>query len=137
MNNKNLPEIVLGVVVNSKKEVLIIQRAKEEKGSGNVTLSWAFPGGKVEKDETTTNAVTREIFEETGYNVSENNIISEREHPQFPVYVYYFNCTLRDDMQKGKIQDNEIKDLKWVHIKKLKQYFKTDLDKKVAQYLEI
>lgn len=136
MNQDNLPEIVLGIIKQNGK-VLIIQRAKEEKGSGDVKLSWAFPGGKVEEGETKEQAVERELLEETGYEVEVKDVISERQHPQFPVYVYYIECKLKSDHPVQQPQDEEIKEVKWAKISELTNYFTTNLDPKVAEYLKI
>jgi len=137
MNKENLPEIVLGITKNKNSEVLIIQRAKEEKGTGNVKLSWAFPGGKVEDGETKETAAEREVLEETGYQGKATSIISERKHPQFPVYVYYIECNLESDEQTSQPQDEEIKQIKWVKSSDLMNHFTTNLDPKVAEYLGI
>lgn len=135
MNTERLPEIVLGITLNNDHQVLIIQRAKEEKGTGNVTLSWAFPGGKVENDESKEKAVQRELLEETGYQIIVSSVISERQHPQFPVYVYYFECKLSSNIPVEESTDDEIKEVKWVNPTELGTYFTTDLDFKVAEHL--
>jgi len=132
--SKELKKIALGIVIK-KDKVLIIQRAKEEKALNNTKLSWVFPGGEIEKGESPEQTVIREIMEETGYEVSPLNIISERQHPQFPVHIYYLACKLRLNKFLSSISDEEIKKVKWVEISKLKDYLTTDLDKKVAEYL--
>ncbi|MBN1463013.1 MAG: NUDIX hydrolase [Paludibacteraceae bacterium] len=88
--------IALDIVTNYKGEILIIKRKKKEEGTNDVTLSWAFPGGKVEKDEDVKDAAAREVLEETCYNVGIKDEISCREHPQFPVYVHYIVCEISD-----------------------------------------
>ena len=54
----------------------MVKRAKQE---GN--LLWAFPGGKVEDGETGEEACIREVYEETGVNVSILSLLGERVHP--------------------------------------------------------
>ncbi len=137
MNTNKLPEIALGIVKNQKDEVLIIQRAKIEKGSGNVKLSWAFPGGKVEDGETKEQAAEREVLEETGYKVKATSTISERQHPQFSVYVYYIECKPESENGIQKPSDEEIKEVKLIKSSELLNYFTTNLDPKVSEYLEI
>ena len=136
MNNQKLPELVLGII-KKDNQTLIIQRAKEERGTDNIKLSWAFPGGKVETGETKDIAVVRELLEETGYQAEVVGIISERQHPQFPVYVYYIECNLKSDTPIQQIQDEEIKEVKWVSTPELMNYFTTNLDPKVADYLGV
>lgn len=137
MNKEKLPEIVLGIITAEKQQALIIQRAREEKGSGDVRLSWAFPGGKVEEGETKEEAIEREVLEETGYKIMPISIISERRHPQFPVYVYYFKCELKADKPLQAPQDEEIKEVKWIATSELMNFFTTNLDSKVAEHLGI
>ncbi len=126
--------ISLGIVKNANGDVLIIERAKEERGTGNIKLSWAFPGGKRE-NESEKQAAEREVLEETGYKVKAKEIISERQHPQFPVYVYYIQCEMEDEKQISKPQDGEIKQVKWVRPAELSKYLTTDLDPRVASYI--
>lgn len=71
-----LKRIVLAVVVRGST-VLMIERRNKEKGGGGNTLSWAFPGGKIENSETVFEAVARETLEETGYSVNPKIIIDE------------------------------------------------------------
>ena len=135
MNKLNLPEIVLGIVKNSDSKILIIQRAKVEKGTDEVKLSWAFPGGKIENSETKEKAVEREILEETGYIVKACKIINEKQHPQFPVYVYYIECFLVNDKSVTTPDPNEIKQVLFVGCNDLSKYFTTSIDDKVIEFL--
>jgi len=128
--------ISLGIIQNENGEVLIIQRAKEEKGTGEVNLTWAFPGGKIEEGEDNVGACAREVLEETGFSVEINKEISGRKHPQFPVYVYYMSGNLLSSDQ-GAYDKNEIRDVKWVKADDLKNYFTTDFDTKVQEFLGI
>ena len=128
--------IALGIVTNKDGEVLIIQRKKQEKGAGHAVLHWAFPGGKVEDGETISEATKREVLEETGYTVEVEREISSREHPQFPVYVYYSACkvTSRQPLEKS---DREVNQIKWVKPKDLQDIFTTDFDEKVKKFLNV
>ncbi|OGC50847.1 hypothetical protein A2716_02325 [candidate division WWE3 bacterium RIFCSPHIGHO2_01_FULL_40_23] len=128
--------IALAIVKNLKEEVLIIKRRKVEKGSGDAKLTYAFPGGTVEDEEKTTATAVREAKEETGYTVIARNIISERNHPQFPVRVVYVVCQLSSE-DHSQPDDEEVVEVLWVAVLKLSEYFTTDLDPKVAYYLGI
>lgn len=57
--------VVIGIILNSHREVLIAQRlAHQEKGG-----LWEFPGGKVEANETAFQALQREFKEEIGIEI--------------------------------------------------------------------
>ncbi|MCW5952110.1 MAG: NUDIX hydrolase [Propionibacteriaceae bacterium] len=53
------------VVVNEADEILLTWY----NGEGLTTPKWTMPGGGVEFDETLTDAVVREVHEETGYRI--------------------------------------------------------------------
>src|SRR3989344_113324 len=60
-----MKKVVNAIILNSsKKKVLIIKR----KG-GIHSNKWAFPGGIVEKNETSKQALAREVKEELGLNI--------------------------------------------------------------------
>jgi len=62
---KTTPRVLLvnrAIVLNSKKQILAIQRsAKDSWGPGK----WELPGGKLEEGQDISNALEREVFEET------------------------------------------------------------------------
>jgi len=131
MNSK----ISVSITKNKLGKVLIIQRVRPEKGSDGTHLVWAFPGGRIETDETPEFAAARETSDETGFTVKPIKIISERQHPQFDYYIYYIACDLDLSKVKPANEVHEIEKSKWVDPTELKDYFETDLDSKVAKYL--
>lgn len=58
------PEISVGAVVVVHGHLLLIERGREPARG-----QWSVPGGRVEFGETLTQAVVREVAEETGLNV--------------------------------------------------------------------
>ncbi|MBD3208561.1 MAG: NUDIX domain-containing protein [Candidatus Nealsonbacteria bacterium] len=128
--------INLGVVRNKKGEILIIRRAEEERGKGEVVLTWAFPGGTQRLNETREECVVREVLAETGYKVKPIKEISARLHPQFPVFIVYHLCSLTSDgSMKGTIEPHEVSEIKWVKPKEIKFFFTTDFESKVKKEL--
>lgn len=60
------PRVLLvnrAIVLNDKKEILLIQRAKDDSTDPNL---WEFPGGKLDAGQDISNALEREVLEETG-----------------------------------------------------------------------
>ena len=66
--------IALGIVVDDRN-VLVIERQQREIGRSGKPIVWAFPGGKIEEEETPEQAAVREIEEETGFLVDRENPI--------------------------------------------------------------
>ena len=59
------------VILNEADEILL----SWFNGEGVATPSWTLPGGGVEYDETLTDAVVREVYEETGYHVEVGELL--------------------------------------------------------------
>lgn len=55
--------------------VLLLRRAHKPEGN-----TWALPGGKVDHDETDTQAMIRELFEETGYTAEASQVELLNKH---------------------------------------------------------
>lgn len=117
-----------GIVINNDRVLL------NEFGGGEY---YNIPGGGVEPGETVKQAVVREIFEESGLNVSVGDLIYVLEYePNNCNFIYgkkssislVFRCFLSggDNITKPSIPDidpdNEelISEPKWVEISKLK-----------------
>jgi len=130
--------INLGIVLNSKNEVLMIRRKKKETGSDGSILEWAFPGGKQRFDETREQCVKREILAETGYDVESIKQISLKMHPQFSVFIVYHLCHLNrpKPVQKPK-EPHEVAEIRWVKIGDIKELITTKLNPDVAKELGI
>lgn len=81
------PEILrvaLGAIFKDGK-VLLVERAKRE---GDLT--WGFPGGKIDPGEDASNAVFREVLEETGIECNELTFLGELLHEKRGVHISYW-----------------------------------------------
>ena len=58
-------------VIKCKDEYLVLKRKNNDEEMAGV---WEFPGGHAEFGEDLTNALTREIFEETGVKINTDSI---------------------------------------------------------------
>lgn len=64
---ENIDKFVVGIFVQNKASILVLQRLEDDSYPG----MYEVPGGEVETNEEITEAITRELKEETGLEVSE------------------------------------------------------------------
>jgi len=64
-----LVHVAVAIILNKNKEVLISLRAKDTHQGG----LWEFPGGKLEKSESVSDALNREIYEELNISISKTS----------------------------------------------------------------
>lgn len=109
------PPIAAAVIIQDGAVLLVRRRVKE--GS----LSWQFPAGEVEADESPEVAAAREANEETGITVANGKNLGERIHPntgRTMVYVAF-------DSTNGEatvVDDDELDSLAWVKHSELTTY---------------
>ena len=116
-------------IVNKDNKVLMVKRAKKE---GD--LLWVFPGGKIEDGETSEQACIREVFEETGLNVSIIGLIGERIHPNTGMKIIYYLC----QYESGEIKildENEILEVVFKTKREFIDDVKTDVYEPVKKYI--
>ena len=109
-------EVAVGVLQQGDR-VLVGQRLVEDR----YFQKWEFPGGKLEKNETPTDALTRELSEELGIEVIHSRPLIQLDHdyPDRRVRLYIY---LVDNFE-GEPQGVEGQSIKWVDLKDL-----TELD---------
>ena len=111
-----IPSYTIGagaIVINDKQEVLVINERIEKQSA------YKLPGGHVELTEKISEAIVREVFEETGVRAKFTSILGlTSKHPyRFGKSNMYFICKLEPLTEKIDIQDtDEIEDAKWVPI---------------------
>ena len=76
------PHIAVGAIVIRDGSMLMVRRGRDP-GRG----LWSLPGGRVEKGEYLDEAVTREVLEETGVEVTPSALIGILEVVGDPHYV--------------------------------------------------
>ncbi len=76
-------EVAVGIIIDEQKKILL---AKRPEGKPYAHY-WEFPGGKVEQDETVLDALTRELSEELGIQVTRARFWQTIEHDYPHAYV--------------------------------------------------
>lgn len=108
--------IAVGVLINDDNQVLIAKRAAD-KHQGN---KWEFPGGKVEDDETSQEALQREMQEELGIKIQSakllTNVIHEYKDKKIILDVYEIK------QWEGEAKGMEQQPLLWVEKHELDHY---------------
>lgn len=106
--------VVATAILNSKKEVLLLQRAGNKSWGGR----WNFPGGKYEpSDKNLSNGAIREAKEESGLQINSLELLGKVSFDNFDMFFYF------SDDYSGEVEINdESQDFKWVDIFDLENY---------------
>jgi 8-oxo-dGTP diphosphatase len=103
--------VVAAVIVrkddNGRKQIFATAR-----GYGEFKGGWEFPGGKIEKGETSQEALVREIKEELNADIQVGELIDtvEYDYPNFHLSMDCFWCQLKSE----KLELKEHEDAKWL-----------------------
>lgn len=88
---------VVGCFLQYEDKILFLHR-QDTASQGNL---WGIPGGKIEKSESPKQAVIREISEETGFNIANEQIdYLDKVYIRYPDYDYVFHIL------KAKVSEN-------------------------------
>ena len=107
--NKKLPHYIIGVgVIWNNNKILITKRKKNTLLGG----LWEFPGGKLIKNESISECIKREIYEELSIDVEVQNFIIKVNHKysHFSITLHAHHCLYK----KGTIKCNAADDWKWI-----------------------
>lgn len=98
---------VAAAVIRSKDKIFATAR-----GYGEFRGQWEFPGGKIEKGETSQQALVREIHEELDVKIEVGKLIEtiEYDYPLFHLSMDCFWCIVAD----GKIVLKEAEASRWL-----------------------
>lgn len=117
-------------VITDQGRVLLARRSTTE-GS----LSWAFPGGKVEPGETPEQAAVRETAEEVGVVVEPVRSLGERVHPETGRYVVYVACRLTAG-RASAANAREVTETTWADLAALRTLVPQGFYSAVQDYLD-
>ena len=129
MKNENI-KVVAGLILQNNK-LLICQRPKFK----DHPLKWEFPGGKIKKNETSEDALIREINEELSINIfNYNELISYSFNYSDLGKAVFISFYLIKNFT-GKILNNFHNQLKWIEIKDIREYDFLEGDLKIIDYI--
>lgn len=115
--------VVTGIIINSKKEILISKRAKHKKFG----LMWECSGGSILAGETSLEGIIRELKEELGIEFSKKEAIFLKEIRRDKIPPDFKDIWLfKKDIDEREIifPDGEAIDAKWVTIDEFIQMYK-------------
>lgn len=103
-------------------KLLILKRADSDTSDANL---WDLPGGKIEMEENTMDALKREIFEETGLKeesislIDFHGLILEDFNPASKLIIAVYTC--RTSIENINLNE-EHSDYRWIKPKELSSY---------------
>ena len=115
--NMQQGSIVVAVAILIRDENVLLSRRR---AGSHLEGLWEFPGGKVEPDESPTDAVRREVEEEVGLAVERAHPFHrlEFEYPERRIDLHFFLVT---DFT-GEMAAREGQEAEWVALENLDQH---------------
>ena len=121
--------VAVGILVNDKNQVFIAKRSSDKHQGGK----WEFPGGKLEKGETSYQALCREMREEVGIEVQSATLLTEMTY-------HYKEKTVSLDFYRinkwlGTAQGMEQQPVRWVEKSDLDNYEFPEANSKIIKLI--
>ena len=140
--SKQRPRVVLiirAIILNERNKVLLIKRSEDDRYSPG---RWEFPGGKLEEGENVTEALRKEIFEETGLQMttsstlvhSESEVLTSGPYKGLVYVVLVGLAKVADD--KVRLSE-EHSDYVWVNYESISEYKITDITKNTVASVDL
>lgn len=122
---------VVAAYITSNNKFLITKRAK-----GELKGLWEFPGGKVEKDESSFAAIEREIKEELNIEIlpQKELQIFTHNYPFAEIHLNLIHCDLPSN--QTITSDGSHTKYSWVTLAKTRNKKFAPLDEKIINYLK-
>ncbi|MDZ7796855.1 MAG: (deoxy)nucleoside triphosphate pyrophosphohydrolase [Candidatus Marinimicrobia bacterium] len=108
---------------------------RRHKRSARFPLKWEFPGGKLEKNETPAEALSRELKEELGIEIKNSEPLTDyryRYNNEPEIHLYFFRIR---DFEKT-VQNRQFDMIAWVALNDLHRYDILDGDRKLLNILQ-
>ena len=100
--------------INEEKKILLVRNRDIQQ--------WSLPSGGLEEGETLEQCCLREVFEETGYRISVNQLLHIKRAiiSNYQVETHYFMATCEEQVSTAII-DSDIDEVKWCSIHELER----------------
>ena len=118
--------VVAGIIRDDTSRVCLTKRTK-----GKYKGCWEFPGGKVENNETTTEALCRELKEELGIDIIPSHCETHWFTSDNNLVILFY--TIKE--WKGTLFGNEGQELKWFLPEQLFELQMPPLDQEVKNHI--
>jgi 8-oxo-dGTP diphosphatase len=111
MDPRTAPQVAVGAVIVEDGALLMVQRARDP-GRG----LWSIPGGRVEHGEYLSDALAREVKEETNLDIEVGALLGIAEVTGDPHYVILdFEASVRSDRSPAAAGD-DVSEVRWVRL---------------------
>ncbi len=108
-------------IINSENKIFIQKRSPKKRLSPNV---WAMTGGSVIKGENSRETIERETMEELGIKLNTNDAQLLKKFKTGTVWIDTYFIKQDIDLQKIKMHEEKVCDVKWANYKEVEQIFK-------------
>lgn len=123
-------KVAVAVICNQDNQVLITQRPLHASHGGY----WEFPGGKLEDNESATDALCREITEEVGITILETQFLCEIYHQYDTKHVTLLVYLCNQFKGNATARESQM-DLRWVAINELNKYQFPEANNIIIQHI--
>ncbi|ABM45180.1 hypothetical protein X471_00644 [Bartonella bacilliformis str. Heidi Mejia] len=124
--------VVACALLDQDNRVLLAERPQGKSLAG----LWEFPGGKIEQGETPEASLIRELEEELGIYVQQNDLhpltFASYSYETFHLLMPFYICRRYEGIPQGREGQN----LQWVFISDFGQYSMPDADKPLVEVLK-
>jgi 8-oxo-dGTP diphosphatase len=119
-------EVVAAIIHDAEGRIFATQR-----GYGEWKDYWEFPGGKMEPEETTEEALMREIWEELETRIKVERLVQtvEWDYPAFHLIMHCYLC----HVESGHLELKEHEAAKWLNKDELESVNWLPADLKVIE----
>lgn len=122
---------VVAAVIENREGRILIARRKQEISLGGY---WEFPGGKVEKGESPSDCLVRELREEMDMQIEPGEILAETIHDYGDGRVVHL-IGIRAIMIGGRLRLHSYDDIRWVSLSEIQDYLFAPADESIVEAL--